>query len=384
MGGNQHEDRPATIPTGRGSPRRAAALVAAALLSAACGPGEGEAATTTSSTPAAITPTTTLTTTTPTRTTMPNTNVEVATINVLHGLAPPISGCAVETDQCNVEARVGILWDLLETEAGCPEIIALQEIAERWFEVVPERIGELCDGTHVVLTEDLGLFDQEMILTTLPVLDHGRVELAGAPVWSAHWAQLDAGEGLTVDVFGTHYASSSFNPPCSPDAPATTCHPDCPAGSDLGDCHPHETLAFLAERAAPGSLQLVVGDLNNGPDEPRIRTLVEAGFVDTHLAAGNAECPDAGGAGCTSGIGSGAGTDLDGLDVADTTLRGRIDHVLARPPLGCALVVDAADADGDGTATGPWADQPLPEPVEGLYWASDHAGIQADLGIDCT
>ncbi len=313
----------------------------------------------------------------------PVTNVEIATINVLHGLTPPISGCEEYTDQCNVEARVEILWRYLEDDVGCPEIIALQEIAVRWFEVVPQRLPDLCAGTHVLLTEDLGLFDQEMILTTLPVIEDQRVDLAGTGVWSAHWAQLDAGDGLLVDVFATHYASSSFNPPCSTDAPATTCHPDCPTGSTLGDCHPRETLAFLAERAAPGSLQLIVGDLNNGPEEPRLATLTGAGFVDTYLAAGNPECPDGGGTGCTSGIGRDADTDYDGLDVADTVLRGRIDFVLARPPAGCTLVVDIDDLDGDGTHTGHWADTPLGEPFEGLYWAADHAGVQADVGIDC-
>ncbi len=311
----------------------------------------------------------------------PTTDVEVATINVLHGLNPPISGCAVTTDQCRAPVRTDILWDYLEDDVGCPEIIALQEISPRWFEIIPEKLPSLCDGTHVLLTDDLGLFDQEMILTTLPVLDDARIELAGAPVWSAHWAQLDAGEGLTVDVFATHYASSSFDPPCSPDSPATTCRPSCPVGSTLGDCHPFETLDILAERAAPSSLQLVIGDLNREIDDPRIRTLLDDGFIDTHLAAGNDECDPAGGANCTSGIGG--DTDLDGLDIAEQTPDARIDFILARPPEGCTAIVDVEDGDGDGTTTGLWADAPLPEPIAGLYWPSDHTGVQADIGLDC-
>jgi hypothetical protein len=362
----------------------ALAVAVAGDLGACSSNPDGSATTTTTTTdPAADPTTTTAAAPATTERPAPATNVEIATINVLHGLTPPISGCEEYTDQCNIEARVEILWRYLEDDVGCPEIIALQEIAVRWFEVVPERLPDLCDGTHLLLTENLDLFDQEMILTTLPVIDDQRVDLAGTGVWSAHWAQLDAGDGLLVDVFATHYASSAFNPPCSADAPATTCHPDCPAGSTLGDCHPRETLAFLAERGAPGALQLIVGDLNNGPEEPRLTTLTGAGFVDTYLAAGNPECPDGGGAGCTSGIGRDADTDYDGLDVADTVLRGRIDFVLARPPSGCTLVVDIDDADGDGTRTGHWADTPLDAPFEGLYWAADHAGIQADVGVDC-
>lgn len=357
----------------------AVCLATLAMIVAACGDnGDG-------ATPDRDTTTTTSTTTTST-TTIPapaavRTTVEVATINVLHGWPPPVSGCAESTDHCNAPARVDILWRYLDEQAGCPEIIALQEISPRWFEIVPDRIGELCDGTHVLLTRDVGQIDQEMILTTLPVLAHARTELAGGPVWSAHWAQLDGADGLVIDVFATHYASSAFNPLCDNTRPVTTCGTGCASGMTLGDCHPLETLAFLAERAAPGSLQLVVGDLNARIDDDRILTLTGAGFIDTHLAAGNPECPPEGGANCTSGIGG--DTDLDGLDIAEQTPRSRIDFVLARPPDGCELIVDVDDADGDGTHTGLWADTPLPRAVEGLYWAADHTGVQADLGIDC-
>lgn len=363
--------------------------LALALLAAACGGDDAGGSATTTTAPPTTAPTTAPTpaptTTEPPTTTAapPVTNIEVATINVLHGITPPVSDCALDTDQCNVEARVQILWNYLENDLGCPEIIAFQEIAARWFEVVPGRLPDLCGGNHVLLTEDLMLFDQEMILTTLPVIEHERTDLAGKNIWSAHWAQLEGGDGLVVDVFSTHYASSSANPPCSPDTELTTCHPDCPADSLLGDCHPYETLAFLAERAAPGSLQLIIGDLNKRIDEPRIQTLIQAGFIDTHLAAGNPECPEEGGPECTTGIGNDVDTDYAGLDVSDNVPKRRIDFVLARPPEGCDLVVDSNDADGDGTDTGGWANTPLDEPYEGLYWPSDHTGIQADVGIDC-
>jgi hypothetical protein len=307
------------------------------------------------------------------------TNVEVATINVLHGLVGA-SGCLEETDACNAPARVDILWDYLDSDVGCPEIIALQEISSRWQELVPEKLPELCDGDYVLLTENLDLPDQEMILTTLPVIDERRVELAGAPIWSAHWAQLDA-NGQVVDVFATHFASSSLNLPCDPATPTTTCSPACPADALMGDCHPFETLEFLDANAAEGALQLVIGDLNKQIDDPRIMTLTQAGFVDTYLEAGLVECDETSGDGCTSGIGG--DTDYDGLDIAEQTPGSRIDFILARPAVGCEVVVEADDIDGDGTTTGHWANEPLPEPVEGLYWAADHIGIKADIGMTC-
>ncbi len=306
--------------------------------------------------------------------------IEVATINVLHGLSFA-SGCAEHTDQCLAPTRIDILWDYLDTQTGCPEIIALQEISARQQEIVPEKLPDLCDGEHVLLTENLGLPDQEMILTTLPIIDERRVELAGAPTWSAHWAQLDAGDSGIVDVFATHFASSSFNLPCDPSEPVTTCSAACPEGSLLGDCHPYETLEFLEANAAPESLELVIGDLNKPIDDPRIATLTDAGFIDTYLEAGLPECDETTSVGCTSGIGG--ETELDGLDIAEQSPGSRIDFILARPPDGCSLVVDTDDSDGDRTPTGHWANAPLSEPIEGLFWAADHVGIVADVGVDC-
>lgn len=385
-----------------GSLTRLSALIAALLLiGAACGGDStesGPGTTTTSTNTLAPTttedaPTTTkalsadssTTTASPTTTTTSAqtdpTDVEIATINVLHGFPPPVSGCVEHTDNCLAPIRVDILWKYLDQQAGCPEIIALQEISPRWFEIIPEKLPALCGGEHVLLTENVGQIDQEMILTTLPVIDHARVELAGRPIWSAHWAQLDAGNSLIVDVFATHYASSAFNPPCDDSHPATSCPSYCPADGDLGSCHPFQTLDFLTNRAAENSLRVIVGDLNKQISDPRIQTLLDGGFIDTHLAANNAECPPTGGANCTAGIG-GPG-DLHGLDIAEQTLRSRIDFILAAPPPGCELLVDVGDADEDSTHTGLWADKPLDEPVEGLYWASDHTGVQADIGLDC-
>ena len=376
--------------------RFAIAALALALAAAACGGDDGpdtaDPATTTSTSDSTTTDPATSTTdpetadeSTTTSTTVPEPDhpVEIATLNVLHGF-PAASNCTLENDQCLAPTRADIIWNYLETDVGCPEIIALQEINARWFEIVPEKLDQLCEGNHVMLAEVLGLPDQELILTTLPVIAHERVPLTGQGIWSAHWAQLDAGDGLIVDVFATHYASSGFNLPCDDSDPVIACGDSCTPGTPLGDCHPFQTLDFLAERAAPGSLQLVVGDLNQEIDHVRIQTLLEAGFVDTHVLAGHGECLDGSNENCTSGIG-GEGPDptLDGLDLADQSLGSRIDMILARPPAGCTVVVDANDEDGDGTSTGIWANEPLPEPVEGLYWGADHAGIQADLGLDC-
>lgn len=300
-------------------------------------------------------------------------DVRVATINLLHGLELPDS-CAPGTDQCSAPARLSMLWDRIETEIGCPHVVALEEISPRQWELVPATLSELCDGRYTLLGEDLALPDQEMILTDLEVLDDRYVELSGLP-WSAHWAQLRSDIGV-IDVFATHYASSQFNPDCDG---TELCAEICEVGVEMGTCNAVETLAFLDEHADPDGVQLLVGDLNKPIDDPRMQTITGAGFVDVFALAGLPECDPVTGEWCTSGIGS--DSDLDGLDDPGQRFDDRIDFILVRGD--CTASVDGeADDDSDGTATGLWADTPSAEPVDGVVWPSDHAGVVADLS--CT
>jgi hypothetical protein len=119
----------------------------------------------------------------------------------------------------------------------------------------------------------------------------------------------------------------------------------------------------------PGAtLQIASGDLNAEPGSTTLAALTGAGFVDTWLLAGQPECDASTGSGCTGGRDS-PETDLDGLDVPDGHYARRIDFVLGRAGTGCNLT---ASAD-------PLFAEPLEEPVEGLYWPSDHAGLVVEL-----
>jgi hypothetical protein len=154
----------------------------------------------------------------------------------------------------------------------------------------------------------------------------------------------------------------------------------------MGSCNAIEAVAELDRTAADADLQLIVGDLNKEIDDPRIQIITDADFEDTWLLAGNPECSptgDASVASCTSGISG--DSDLDGLDEPDQDIDSRIDFVLARATEDCAVVVDTPDdGDGDGTPTGLFAVGPLDPPVNGLVWFSDHQGVMADLGLECT
>ncbi|MGI9602384.1 MAG: endonuclease/exonuclease/phosphatase family protein [Acidimicrobiales bacterium] len=368
------------------SARRRAVVMVLVLLAASCSSSasDPESAPTTTTTTQVTTTTTTSpptapASTAPTTSTAPEApDVRVATINLLHGLELPGS-CAPGTDQCAAPARLDMLWDRIETEIGCPDVVALQEISPRQWELVPATLGDLCDGRYTLLGENLGAPDQEMILTDLEVIDDRFVPLSGPP-WSAHWAQLESDIGV-IDVFATHYASSAFNPDCDG---TDLCAPECEVGVELGTCNAVETLTFLDANADPAGVQLVIGDLNKEIDDPRMQTLTDEGFVDVFALAGLPECDPETGEWCTSGIGS--DSDLDGLDDPDQRFGSRIDFILVRTPRTsdelCNQVDTADDADGDGTPTGLWANTPSPEPVDGVVWPSDHAGVVVDLS--CT
>ena len=357
---------------GRRSPPAIGVLLAVGALASACS-STATAPTEDAQPETAAVPSTTSTSVAPAE------DLRVVTLNVLHGLPLPDS-CGTETDFCQAPDRIDLLWTAIEDDAGCPDVIALQEIGPRQKELVPDRLGDLCAGDHDLLFTDTGNPDQEMILTTLPVVEDSYVEIAGPP-WTAHWARLDSDIGV-VDVYASHFASSAFNPDCTRGDEATSCPPECPTGIEMGSCNAIEAVAFLDGLADGADVQLLVGDLNKEVDDPRIELILDAGFVDTWLLAGNPECGPVEPTACTSGVSG--DSPLDGLDQADQELDSRIDFILARPRAGCELVVDGpGDDDDDGTATGLFAAGPLDPPVNGLAWFSDHQGVQADLGLDC-
>jgi hypothetical protein len=216
------------------------------------------------------------------------------------------------------------------------------------------------DGTAVI--------DEEMVLTTLDVIDHGYVDLANFP-WSGYWAKVASPIGV-VDFVVVHQASSSNNPPCS----ATNCPPICRSGEETGTCHTRQLIAFMDAHATPGGVQIVSGDLNRESTDPRITPYFDAGFVDAWTEARNRECDPVTGEGCTCCINSDA-ENYDGGGLEDPTLRrdGRIDFVLARNTTTCRLRF-AHD-------TGIFAGPPSSRPINGVYWPSDHAGVLAELRL---
>jgi endonuclease/exonuclease/phosphatase family metal-dependent hydrolase len=296
-------------------------------------------------------------------------DLRVVTYNVLHGL--PLGNCPAETEGCRAATRLDLTWQLVE-EAGCPEVIALQEVGPDQQEHIPATLPDVCDGAYRVVSDDPNLPVEQWILSSLPVLDAASEPISGISR-SVQWVRLDAAMG-PVDVVTTHFVADVDNLPCTEDL----CGELCELGVEAGACNPVEVLDFLDRHADPSIPTILTGDLNARIDEPRLRTLTDAGFVDVWTEAGNAECDAATGEGCTAGL-SGDGP-YDGLDQPTNGRGSRIDFILVRAPDDCELSVDGpSDGDGDGTSTGPFAGEPFDPPVDGIAWPSDHVGVQADL-----
>jgi hypothetical protein len=291
--------------------------------------------------------------------------LRVVALNQLHGIF-----CPAETDQCEAPSRLHLLFRDLE-EARCPQIVGLAEISARQAELVPKLLPSVCGGRYELLYEPgdgSAVLDEEMVLTTLPVRDHDFVDLASFP-WSGHWAKLDTPIGV-VDFVVVHQASSSNNPPCS----ATNCPPICVVGEETGTCQTRQLIAFMDAHATPGGIQIVSGDLNRPSSDPRITPYFDAGFVDAWTEAGTRECDPRTGENCTCCIHSQVES-YDGGGLKDPTLQRdeRIDFVLARNTTTCELKF------GHGTRI--FAGPPAAEPVNGVYWPSDHAGVLAELSL---
>ncbi len=283
-------------------------------------------------------------------------SVRVVSLNFLHGTA-----CAEDSNRCDLPARVDLLVDQL-ADAGCPELVSLQEANLQTVEELTEPLADICDGAYEFVGADDPSLDREVVLTTDEVIGSQRLRLAG-PLRTALWVRVAADVGV-VDYVSTHLASSSDDRPCD----ATTCPPPCEVSDSLNTCQGRQVAAFAADLSTGDNVVVLGGDLNARPDELTITAITDAGFVDTHLAAGNAECDPESGAECTSGR---IDDSLEDLTDPQSLQTERIDYLFVFDQRACTPV----DPTGLFNA----------EPAEGdLAFPSDHTGVEATLACPTT
>jgi hypothetical protein len=136
----------------------------------------------------------------------------------------------------------------------------------------------------------------------------------------------------------------------------------------FGHCQARQVAALAQELADPNAVVIIGGDLNAKPDEPTIAAIRDAGFQDTHLLGGNAECDSASGAQCTSGR---IDDSLEDLRDPASKQSQRIDYLWLGGPRQCRVVGPTGLFNGEPATNGPG----------GLAYPADHTGVQA--AIEC-
>jgi endonuclease/exonuclease/phosphatase family metal-dependent hydrolase len=203
----------------------------------------------------------------------------------------------------------------------------------------------------------------EAVLTTLDVLGSRRLDLAG-PLRTGLVVRVAAPVGV-VEFVTTHLASSSDDRPCD----ARTCTPPCEESDTLNTCQAREIVDLVEALRVDDDIVVLSGDLNAKPDEPTISAIRDAGYVDTHVEAGNDECDPESGAQCTSGRIDDSMEDLTDPQSLQTE---RIDYIWLRTGRDCRVIDPTGLFNGEPAEDGPG----------GLAFPSDHTAVQATLS--CT
>jgi endonuclease/exonuclease/phosphatase family metal-dependent hydrolase len=307
-------------------------------------------------------------------------DLTVATINILHGLS-----CG--GDHCRQEERV-ILAGQFIVERGCPDVVAFQEVLNlpgrpSIVTATQTHLLDVCPFPYQLLYIPGNVLDDSLLLTRYPPIA-SELRVLKNNFRNVLYARIDHPIG-PVDVFSTHLASGSDGGPnpCGGDCP-----PQCVAAgaATVRDCQAVQTALMVEELHDVDPPAVLLGDFNSPPGSFVYNQFVGRGWSDAYLAAGNPECDDGTGIGCTSGRNDSALTDLESpaLNVDE-----RIDYAFVVPAgttSTCIGALDsAADDDADQTATRLFADVPNPfAPMCGaapdpICWSSDHDGVQADI-----
>lgn len=299
-------------------------------------------------------------------------DVRIVNINLLHGVF-----CPPATNHCQATDRFALLGRQLE-DAGCPEVVGLQEIDRKLAKIIARARSSLCDGRYrVVFAGPPRSLDTEQVLTTLAITGKPKIEPFLGNFRTASRIVLESRLGPLVVVV-THQDGDREGPP---PPPCKQCPPPCRQAQAGAYACQTITAASLADAAGGAkAIRVLMGDFNVTPASARYQVLVADGWVDSYVAAGNPECDPATGTGCTSGRDD---KSVEALKDPNAKESERIDFIFVKAPNGCTPGFDPADdADGDGLGTGLFNATPATNGPGGLVWPSDHTGVSADLS--CT
>jgi endonuclease/exonuclease/phosphatase family metal-dependent hydrolase len=296
-------------------------------------------------------------------------NLTVVNYNILHGIF-----CPTETDACRASDRVALFLSQLQ-DAKCPQVVGLQEVSGQLAGMIKEQLPGVCGGKYKLGMSVMDGNDKELVFSTLPAKNPKVLQLPGG-LRNATRIELQSDLGPVVLVV-THQDGDKSFPVCRNDIDRYKCPKPCQAGQTFAECQTVLGEAFGDAVGSKRAIRLYMGDFNLPAGTPRYQRLIERGWVDSHLAAGNTECDQASGVNCTSGRND---VTLTALQDPTAKEQERIDFIFVKVPKSCTPKFDSGtDADGDGTGTGLFAAKPAVNGPSGLVWPSDHTAVSMDL-----
>jgi endonuclease/exonuclease/phosphatase family metal-dependent hydrolase len=312
-------------------------------------------------------------------------DVTVAQLNILHGT----SGMCNQQENCRLAERIDLLYQWI-ARAGCPDVVTLQEVWRGAVPLLQAGAGSACPFTYEVrvTNADRPGPDEAAILSRYPILSLEIQPLFPGFRRAVH-AVIDH-PLRPLDVYTTHLASGSDGAtvPCNGPVPCPQVCLDAGA-QNRRECQAEQMAEFIEATRDEHSPVIITGDFNEEPGSFVYRTFTARGWQDAYLAAGNPECQPATGVGCTSGR---QDENLSELESPVSNEVERIDFIFfdrAHDGFRCSYRPDTPrDADGDGTGTRLFTDEPNPfAPSCGpaplpICWPSDHEGVQLDLNCD--
>jgi endonuclease/exonuclease/phosphatase family metal-dependent hydrolase len=296
-------------------------------------------------------------------------DLTVVDYNILHGIF-----CPSDTDNCRAPDRVALFLSQLQ-DAKCPQVVGLQEVSGQLAGLIEDQLPGVCGGKYELAMSVTDGNDKELVFSTLPAKNAKVLPLPGG-LRNATRVELRSDIGPVVLVV-THQDGDKSFPACRNDIDRYKCPKPCVAGQTFSECQTVLGEQFGDQVGSKQAIRLYMGDFNLPAGTPRYQRLIERGWVDSHLAAGNGECDPATGVNCTSGR-----NDVTLTALQDPTAREseRIDFIFVKAPKRCTPEYDTgADDDHDGTGTGLFAARPAVNGPSGLAWPSDHTAVSMDL-----
>jgi endonuclease/exonuclease/phosphatase family metal-dependent hydrolase len=296
-------------------------------------------------------------------------NLTVVNYNILHGIF-----CPTDTQSCRASDRVALFLSQLQ-DAKCPQVVGLQEVSGELAGLIKQQLPGVCGGKYKLALSVTEGNDKELVFSTLPAENPKVLQLPGG-LRNATRVELQSDLGPVVLVV-THQDGDKSFPSCRNDIDRYKCPKPCPEGTTFAECQTILAEGFNEAVGSKKAIRLYMGDFNVPAGSPRYERLIERGWVDSHLAAGNPECDQTSGVNCTAGR-----NDVTLTALQDPTAKEseRIDFIFVKVPKSCKPKYDSgSDADADGTATGLFAAKPAVNGPSGLVWPSDHTAVSMDL-----